>query len=321
MGLYNVKVGGAVDVVHDFADGQLPNGWVISGATFEVSTQGLHTSNYPNDYTQDDGSYIIMVGASPDSTFEFTIPSYSLGSATAGGPDVIEIRDGGSASAPLIKTLSGSSVFETNIVTTSNKCYIYYIEGYLSTSARGFFIPEVIERSTNTSCTLEQTGEDGIAVSLPYKRNEPVSEVNNFVMELKLANISLPTSTADTLKTNHKFDVGYKFIIVLDDNSIVTMDATTASSGTQPYQVDTSSVTNGEIPSRVFLAEEKLAVNYNYIPHIDTVYGTIDPDSGKLACTKKFGSLNIVATDLITKIDFHSIGNEMISLKYDMIKD
>lgn len=316
MGLYNVSVGGAIDIVYDFADGQLPSGWTLSGDDIVVNADGIHSKNYPNDYPNDANSTLVIAAANQDSILTFDIADYELEQYY----DFLEIRDGASSSDALIIKLEGTSTTPTTITTTGNRCYLKFVSDYI-TNKKGFRIPSVTEKTTNTSCELIQTGEDGIAVSLPYTRSEPTSEVNNFSMNLNLANIALATSTADTLMTNHKFEAGYKFVIVLDDDSVVTLDATAASSGTQPYQIDTASVTNGEIPSRVFLAEEQLAINYNYVPHLNTTYNAIDPATGKLSCVKTFGSLNIVATDLITKIDFHSVGNEMVSLTYDMIKD
>ena len=91
----------------------------------------------------------------------------------------------------------------------------------------------------------------------------------NFEADFEFANISDDTSTANTLKTYTPIVNGDNLIIVLDNDSINEVTASGVT-GTDPYTMDTTAITNGEIPSRVYTvdAQPSFAISAGYI---DTV--------------------------------------------------
>ena len=321
MGLHNVSIGAAPDIIYDLKKDGLPSSWTYDSTAWNVdNVNGFSTKNYPNDYPANVEGEAVFTASVATSVLSFSIDEYKLDSN-----DYVEIRDGKNSNSNLLHKLSGDGA-GIDIESTSSSVYFkfYSKSGFWgSDEDSGFRLLRVTEKDVNgkPSCKLEQTGEAGIAVSTAYdrtKNEEPVIEITNCKVDMRLANIS-ENSIVDSLKSKNTLKIGYTLIIVKDDDSIHQLKIN-VDPGTKPYNIDTSAITAGEIPSRVFLAEEYVQFNNLDIPKGASVFGVVDGD-GELECVENFTYLEVNTKQIFTTIFFNSIGNKMVNLIYDLVKE
>ena len=120
---------------------------------------------------------------------------------------------------------------------------------------------------------IEATDTDGYAISQPIVQDTgdtDFASVQNIVGKYELANISI-ADTADELKTNEPINDGDNLIIAKDDNSVHEIVASGVT-GSGPYTMDTTSVTTGEIPTRVFRNDESVFFNNNETAFVSNSY-------------------------------------------------
>jgi len=153
---------------------------------------------------------------------------------------------------------------------------IEYSSGNINISYSGFAFDRTIvfdesnidsEFSTNSTNMETYRGyikslsysDEAVSNTITQETGLPVFSVaHSIVVDYMLRNISR-NSTADTLVTDDQLADGDKLIIKLSDGSIVEFVASGVT-GSGPYQMDTSSITNGEVPTKVYRFNEKLII-------------------------------------------------------------
>ena len=168
-----------------------------------------------------------------------------------------------------------------------------------------------------TSGYIEATATDGYAISQPIVQDTgdtDFTSVQNIVGKFELANISV-ADTADELKTNELITTGDNLVIVKDNNSIHEVIAS-GISGSGPYTMDTTSITAGEIPTRVFRDNESVFFNSNEATFVSNSYTAGTP----LLVDKTFDTVQTPGRKIETKVQMSATGNKMTQLDFDIFK-
>ena len=149
---------------------------------------------------------------------------------------------------------------------------------------------------------IEATDRDGYAISNP-------------IIQDTGSNISTSSSTADTLVSDTEIVDGDILVIQLDDGSYNEFIVTSIT-GSGPWTVDTSSVTNGEVPDIVYKKEtfessftsiKNISAKYEHIniadgSGIDVLRTTEEiRDGDKLVIVLNDNSINEMAASSVTK--------------------
>jgi len=189
-----------------------------------------------------------------------------------------------------------------------------YIDGEFS----WFFLENttVYEKyEINTSAT-ESTNLSIAEIEMLHSTNDVISKVKNIAGKFEFKNISA-NSTANNLKTTELIKNGDNLVIVKDDNSVHEVVASGVT-GTGPYTMDTTSITNGEVPSRVYRVDEAVEFNGNpFTKLMDTYFTT----STALKTYRTFTDKPITPSgSIVTKVKMSATGNKMTELTYDAIK-
>jgi len=82
--------------------------------------------------------------------------------------------------------------------------------------------------------------------------------------------------------------------------------------------MDTTSITNGEIPSRAYRVDESVAFNETVSSITSNAYSFVDPS---LKTNRIFGDTLIDDSIIETRVNMSAIGNKMIELKGDIYRE
>ena len=118
-----------------------------------------------------------------------------------------------------------------------------------------------LKNATSTGGIIISTAEDSIADSnilLQDENNNNFTSAQNIEVKYGFENISSNASSSDILVSESVISNGDNIIIVKQDNSINEI-IVSGVTGTGPYEIDTTIITQGEIPSQVYAVDNKLS--------------------------------------------------------------
>ncbi len=170
---------------------------------------------------------------------------------------------------------------------------------------------------------LTATGYDGTGIATctnaeTFTTLYPDIDEELFEADYEFTNIA-QGSTSNTLNTNCPITNGDNLIIAKNDDSLHEIIASGVT-GSGPYSMDTSIITAGEVPSRVFAdAKAEFDIDTGYQTAVKT--GDVYTLGTTLQTTQSYDNItDAESTSLDTKITLKNIGDKMTKLSFSASK-
>ena len=142
------------------------------------------------------------------------------------------------------------------------------------------------------------------------------NSVQNIVGNFRFDNIS-ESDTADILKTSELIEDGDALVLVKQDDSTHLFQANGVT-GTGPYELDVSAVTQGEIPSKAYRVNERLKIG-----KLEPAFSgdTYEMDGDRLKAERTFDGGEVDRWSYLEpEVLMSAVGNRMIDLSFDTYK-